>query len=111
METLALLLVVKVADYAECMDVKGIKHINKNMRMINNDPISFIISLSESFVAEKYPVEFRDTLKRRIIFELCELCCDELALKHFDMIWQFCYKDLVNVKDVSGNKNLKYDEN
>lgn len=76
--------------------------MNKNMRMITNDPTSFIISLSISFVATRYPVEFRDTLKQQTVFELCEMCGDELANKHFDMIWQFCYKNLVTAKDVIG---------
>lgn len=94
---------MKTVGFVVYMDAKDIRYTNKNMRMITNDPINFIILLSESFVAAKYPVEFRDTMKQRTIFELCELCCDELAHKHFDMIWQFCYKDLVNVKDVIGD--------
>ena len=74
------------------------------MKRFSDDPLSFIISLGKSFVSAKYPIEFRDTMRQQTVFELCEMCCDELADKHFDMIWQFCYKDLVNVKDVIGEK-------
>ena len=73
---------------------------------MNYDPVGLIISMGISFVASKFPIEFRDKSKRFVIFEMCEIVCDELTNKNFNIMWESCYSDLVDIKDINlGIKN------
>ena len=64
------------------------------------NPLSIIIRYSVSFVAQRFPAEFRNKRQRREVFELIEMVADELSEKHMEMIAKPFFDRLVDYKDV-----------
>ena len=67
---------------------------------MNCEPVGLIISMGAAFVAAKFPIEFKDVSKRFVVFDMCEMVCDELANKNFDIIWESCCSKFADIKDI-----------